>query len=670
VRKPTVLRRWLKAAGLPILLLALNFYIAKDLFSLEYSQFMGSIEAAYVSISRYMIENWWDLTWFPLWYGGIPFQNTYPPLLHAVVALAAVLFRISPAHAHHIVTAIFYCLGPVALYVLALRLTGSRSASFGASWIYSVISPCLFLMPLARKEVGGLFIPRRFDVLTVYGEGPHIASLALLPAALVSLHLALSRRKPLWYVVAAISMAAVALTNWLGTFALAIAVFAYLIASSNALEAWKIWLTAFGLGALAYGLACYWIPPSTIRDVSVNARSVGGDYQHVYKILPLVAFIGILAAALFKSAMHRLKISVAWQFSILFALLMSAIPLSTAWLKLEIVPQPERYQLEMDLALCLAAGFVLKAFDETIPRRFTAPVACVLIVLSFFPVRRDRRFARRVVKPIDISKTIEYQTSKWFDAHVQGGRVLVPGSISFWLNAFTDTPQVDGGFNQGMVNRTHDPITYQIFSANGAGSRAAEIDTLWLRAYGVQAIAVGGPASREVYKPFQHPEVFANAFSVAMRDEDDAVYWVPGRSASLAHVMARENLVRDQPIHGLDTAETQVYVQSLDASDKVTPETFRWTSRHSAEIQAMLRPEQVVSVQITYHPGWRALANGRPCRVFGDGLGELVVDPRCGGACKLDLIYDGGLEMRTATIASGLSWLGCIGWILFYKLKR
>ena len=130
MRKPKVLRRWLKAAAFPVLLLALNFYIAKDLFSLEYSQFMGSIEAAYISISRYMIENWRDLTWFPLWYGGIPFQNTYPPLLHAVVALAAVLFRISPAHAHHIVTAIFYCLGPVALYALALRLTGSRSASF------------------------------------------------------------------------------------------------------------------------------------------------------------------------------------------------------------------------------------------------------------------------------------------------------------------------------------------------------------------------------------------------------------------------------------------------------------------------------------------------------------------------------------------------------------
>jgi hypothetical protein len=660
-----VVRRWLIPAAFPLLLVALNLYIAQDLFFLEYSQFMGSIEAAYISISRYMIENWGDLTWFPLWYGGIPFQNTYPPFLHALVALAAVLFRISPAHAHHIVTAIFYCLGPLALYALALRLTGSRSASFWLSWFYSIISPCLFLMPLARKEVGGLFIPRRFDVLVVYGEGPHIAVLALLPVALASLDLALSKRTPVWYFLAAVSMAAVALTNWLGAFALAIAVLAYLIAKSDGLDAWKNWLRALGLGALAYAMACYWIPPSTIRDISINARSVGGDYQHVYQTLPLFAAIGVLLAALIKYSMHRARASVALEFSVLFAFLMSAIPLSTAWFQRAIVPQPERYQLEMDLALCLAVGFALRPMADRIPRRFTVPVACALLALSFFAVRRDRRFARRTTKPIDISGTIEYKTAQWFDTHMHGGRVLAPGSISFWLNAFTDTPQADGGFSQGMVNRTHDPITYQIFSANGAGARAAEIDTQWLRAYGVEAIGVGGISSREVYKPFQHPEVFANAFPEAMRDGDDVVYWVPGRSASLAHAIARDSVVRDRPIHGLDIAETQKYVQSLN-----TPANFRWTSRHSAEIEATLRPDQVVSVQITYHPGWRALANGKSCRVFSDGLGQVVMEPNCAGACKLELIYDGGLEMQAAKIVSGASWLGCLGWILFSKRRR
>jgi len=180
----------------------------------------------------------------------------------------------------------------------------------------------------------------------------------------------------------------------------------------------------------------------------------------------------------------------------------------------------------------------------------------------------------------------------------------------------------------------------------------------------VQAIAVGGPDSRETYKPFRRPEVFANAFPEAMREGGDTVYWVPGRSASLAHVVAKGSLVRERPIHGLDITETQAFVQALD-----TPASFRWTSRHSAEIEAAVRPEQVVSVQITYHPGWHAVSNGKPCELFGDGLGQIVVEPKCEGVCKIEIIYDGGPEMRISKIVSGASWLGCIGWIALYRRK-
>src|ERR1700726_809307 len=108
------MKRAVTIALFPLVLFTLNFYFCKELFTLEYSQFMGSIEAAYISISRYMIENWRDLTWFPLWYGGIPFQNSYPPLLHAIVAVTAGAFRISPALSHHVVTAFMYCVGPAA----------------------------------------------------------------------------------------------------------------------------------------------------------------------------------------------------------------------------------------------------------------------------------------------------------------------------------------------------------------------------------------------------------------------------------------------------------------------------------------------------------------------------------------------------------------------------
>jgi len=91
---------------LAALLFLINAYVCRGLFAMEYLRHMGSIEAAYIGISRYMLAHWHDYSWFPVWYAGIPAQNTYPPLLHWIVALVALLRGISPVHSHHWVTAI------------------------------------------------------------------------------------------------------------------------------------------------------------------------------------------------------------------------------------------------------------------------------------------------------------------------------------------------------------------------------------------------------------------------------------------------------------------------------------------------------------------------------------------------------------------------------------
>ena len=121
------------------ILLALNGYICRELFTTEYTQHMGSIESAYISLSRWIMEHPWELKWFPLWYGGIPFQNAYPPLLHLLVALVATVCGISAALSHHAVTAALYCLGPVTLFWFACKLSGERWLSFWAALFYSVI---------------------------------------------------------------------------------------------------------------------------------------------------------------------------------------------------------------------------------------------------------------------------------------------------------------------------------------------------------------------------------------------------------------------------------------------------------------------------------------------------------------------------------------------------
>jgi hypothetical protein len=640
----------LERAGFPALLFALNLYFTWDLFALNYSLWMGSIEAAYLGISRYMIENWRDLSWFPLWYGGIPFQNTYPPLLHALVAMGSAATCASVAHAHHITTALFYCAGPVGVYSLAVRLTSSRWCGFWAGLAYTILSPSIFLIRDVRTDIGGLFALRRLHVLVYYGEGPHIAALALIPFALAALDLAIEKRRPVFYAIAALLMAAVALSNWLGAFGLALGVLAYVIAKFRV----EVWMRIAAVALLAYALACPWIPPSTIRDIRYNAQFVG-DFRHVYERFPLYAGAGLIALACVKFVLRRRPKPL--QFALFFALLTAGVTLSAEWFGILIVPQPQRYHLEMDLALCIAAAILIQRLvvDRLQPR---ARIAAIFVVLALcvWPIRLDRRYARRSIHPVNVETTFEYQMARWFSDHIGTGRVIVPATVSYWLNAFSDTPQLGGGFDQGITNRTFRIAHYLLSTCENTGAQAGELTTLWMKAYGVEAIELQGPNSRELYKPFRAPDRFRDQLAPVWREGDDAVYRVP--LDSLAHVIPSDRLVRDPPYNGLDVTQIRRYVEAFD--DRAQ---FRWTTRHSAQVRAAIAPGELLSVQVSYHPGWRAAANGVASRVFPDGLGQIAIEPRCSGACVVELIYDGGLEMRLARIASGLAAVFVILWI-------
>jgi hypothetical protein len=91
-------------------ILLLNVIIAKRLFFLGFSMRMESVESAYMSISRYSMLHWGDLTWFPLWNTGMPYYIVYQPLLQVTAAAVATLAHQPAQVAWHTVTALAYCL--------------------------------------------------------------------------------------------------------------------------------------------------------------------------------------------------------------------------------------------------------------------------------------------------------------------------------------------------------------------------------------------------------------------------------------------------------------------------------------------------------------------------------------------------------------------------------
>ncbi|MBX9602871.1 MAG: hypothetical protein K2X35_17840 [Bryobacteraceae bacterium] len=644
---------------LPALLLFLvNAYVCRELFTTEWLDQMGSIEGAYIAIARYAAANFPDLTWFPPWYGGVPYQNTYPPLLHAIVALVSWAGGISPALAYHAVIAFFFCAGPAAVYWLAWRLSQSAPAAFLAGVFYTAISPSAFLMEAIRRDMGGLWGSRRLQVLVGWGEGPHVTAITLLAVALACLHVALTRRRARDYVLAVLAIAAVPLTNWLAAFALALGVACLAAAMLPFERGWKqLLLPLPAMGAAAYAIAGPWIPPSTVRVIQFNARTIEGDFSGVYADLPwrLAAALGV--AALLKLILHRLRAPALAQFAALFAWFTGAITLASAWFDVPVLPQPLRYHIPMEMGVCvLAASLLLLA-----PRRRWA--AAALVTLALVPAVKDtRRIARDfLIKPADITKTTVYKTAKWMDENLGGVRVMAPGATSFWLNAFTDTPQLGGGFEQGATNWMNRMSPYVLYTDDGAGERKAEISIAWLKALGVHAIAVGGPGSGEYYKPFRNPGKFAGVLAELWRDGDDAIYRVPHRTTSLARVIRPEGRVERAPVNGVDIEPMLAYLGNLE--DASLPEArWEWLSRHSGRITGELRPEHLISLQMSYHPGWSATRGGRGIAIRQDGLGQMLLQPECGGACTIEVSYDGGVELR---FLRGLQILALVAGVVF-----
>jgi len=650
---------WLSAA-----LFLLNAAIVWPLFHTEYLSQTGTVEGVFIAYSRYARDHWPDLGWCRFWFDGMPLQNAYVPGLHLTVAALSSGAHISAASAFHIVVACIYCLGPVTLFWMALRLTGSVSWSFYAGLLYSLVSPSAFLAPEIRQDLGSLFWDQRLHSIVWYGDSPHVSSLTLIPLAILALDMALKKGRPIYYVGAALALAAVPLTNWPGAIALTFAVLAYglsQVRTGGLRRGLRRWVLIAATGALAYCLAVTWIPPSTVFTTQADTQGFVPVNRFTPRHLAYAAGLAAGAWMLLRLA-AALRTPRYLRFFLLFFYFMAAITLGWYWCGLTLIAQPWRFHLAMEAGFTLSLIFSVRLLVQ----RWTAlrrPAAAVFAILCVFQFVQYGRYARRLIRGIDITQTSEYKTARWFDRHMPDGRVSVPGSTTFWLNAFTDTPQLTGCCPQGVLNQTARIADYGIMTDLTAENRAVENSLLWFKALGVRAVAVSGPRSTEVYKPFYHPQKFEGRLPVLWREGDDVIYEVPWRFYSIAHAIEPGDLVGRTPAHGVDTDPLIRYVAAIERPD--APEMhMRWPNNETIVITGNLKPSQIVSVQENAHPGWRASVDGSPRRVFEDRLGLLTVVPGCNGDCTIELHYDGGREMRVARWINRAAIVGSLLWVL------
>ncbi len=640
---------------LAIVLLAVNVSIAWRLFSTEFTQHMNSNEGTFMAISRFLIADWPHTEWFPLWLNGIPFENTYSPLLQVVDALLAHTLHVSTALAFHAVGAFFYCLGPVCLFWLAWRMSGALYASFLAALLYSLTSPSV-VFPLIRVDAGGWLEPRRLQTLVHYGEGAHNTVLSLLPLALLCAWLALESGRIRWYFATGALAGAMALTNCFGAVDLAIGILC-LVAVRPDGERLRGLASLAITGVIAYVWISPYLPPSLLHTISMNSAAQGYGYTPRVIGTALLVLAGAFVIWLFTKRLQAIE-----RFSLLFGYLFCAIPAVKYCAGIDVLPQAERYHMEMEMGVCLAMVFT----TWRLPARVRTGLAILLLIALIPQYRNYRLSARAMIQRIDITQTIEYKTARWLTQNLPGQKAMVSGDVGFWFSVFSDNPQFGSGHDPFSPNWMVEIAVYGMYV-----TADAQPAITWLKAYGCQAITVPGPQSREVYKPFRNPYKFEGVLPLLWRVGDDSVYGVPQRSRSLAHVVPEGALVRRPPYNGIDLGEVNRFVTALE-NPKLPLATFDWGDSRHARIRAPLKPGQAIAVQVTYAPGWVATMNAQPVAITRDGIGLMTLHPECSGPCEIDLAYEGSLEGRMCRALSVLTMLGLAAaalyrWLLWRK---
>jgi hypothetical protein len=633
----------------------LNGWIASRLARSGFIDQMGSSEGPVLALIRYIQQHRGDLLWFPMWQGGVPFSHVYQPGLHWTAAGIGDLFSLPPERAYHLLAAFVYAIGPVTLYLLCFRLTNSRTHAFLTGLLYSLFSPSGLFAAAVRGDIGGWFHARRYQVLVHYGEGPHLMALALIPLAIWGLDRALHDRRRVFTPVAAILLASVVLTNWTGTVGLTAAVVAYFASQFGSLP-FARWVQALGIAVLGYLLICPWVPPSAIAAFPANAQYSVGVSLGGRRLLWLGGLIGLLGIS--HVAFTRAGVSRGLRFFVYFLFATAIVVLPADWANISVIPQPKRIHLEMEMALSALAMYPVARLWNRLGSPARIGLAVLIVLLSAAQFRTYRAYIREITRPIDVAKTIEYREAQWFEQNMPGKRVFAPGSVDMWMNAFTDVPQVLGCCDQGVPTLALRIAVYTVYTRDQQGDREGPNSALWLKAYGAAAVGVSGPHARESYRPYTNPGKFDGILPVLWRDGDDVIYGVTQGPYSLAHVIRSGEEVSRTPVHGLDVAPLQAYVAALEDPSRV-PAKFEWRNQHEARIEAKLSTGELISVQVNNARGWRAEANGHLVPIRSDGLGWMIIDPACQGACTVDLLYDGGPERRWTRVAQWFAVLLC-----------
>ena len=644
-------------------LLVFNVALVFPLFRGGYTPYMGSIETTWLTNARFAVEHFPHVSWDPLWYMGVPFRLIYPPALVYIVAGLHSVPGISIASAYRIVTGAFYVFTPVTLFFFVYYLTGRRGPAAIGAFVYSLAPSFCYLISDVRSDAASFgYAPWQLAVMLRYGEGPHISSLAFTPLAALGLMRAMRRPSLRNTLFAALAISAVALINVIGLFALAVVLFVVVVSEILVGRGWEKLKSALACMLLTYGLCAFWYNFSFLQTwFGFGGRGApAGTFPALenWPILFMVGLVAMVPAVIFFSGnAGRQPAFVIGAWLVVFSII------TFAWygMGIALAPQGNRYMPEMNMAAAVAVGILAESSGRRLwhrkvkwARLMGAAIPLAILVLVVVGSMPYLQLAHVVTSPNpDITATSEYQVAQWLSAHVGDERAYATGSHSFWLNVFTDVPQIRGGADQGATNVWWNQVSYQI----NTGEDGA-IAILWARALGVKYIVVSSPGSADVYQDYLYPAKFDGLLPKVYDNRGMSIYEVTLRQRGLVQVIDLPAYNSLLPIRdAVDADHLSHYAELVEGSLPV--KDYRFVSNDRLEFDTDLQSsQQAVMVRMTYDPGWQAYCNGQRVPIRQDLAGFILIEPQLQGHYHFVLqrspLWDEllGYALTTVTIAA------------------
>jgi hypothetical protein len=630
--------------------------LVRPLYKAEYLDAWNSIESTFISDARFLSAHWPHPGWQPNWYLGTRTDYVYPPALRYGTAVLSKVRHTTTARSYHLYIALLYGFGIAAVYVFVRVGSRSRWIALWSAAASAMVSPSFLFFKDFRVDYAGVnYMPIRLGVLVRYGEGPHMSAFALLPFALAAAWYGLRRGRPVLLALTGMFAAAVVSNNFYGATALAI-FFPILV--------WSIWLAeqdrlifvrAAIAAVLAWGLCAFWFTPSYFRVTLDNMKLVSSP-GHWWSALLMAVVVGVYGVVSYRLVRGRPER--AWAAFCLGALAVMALNvIGNQYYDFRVMGEPGRLIPELDLVIFLALGVFFAWMASR--GRWGLAAAAVLAIACIAPGwHYVARSWKVIAPPAQYKDRVEYVITDWIHRNLRGVRCLSTGSVRFWYNAWYDLPQLGGSSEQGLLN-----INSQHANAEAVLDDDINAAIAWLQATGVGAVIVHDKTSKEVYHDWPKPDRFEGRLEKIYNHEGDRIYRVPRRFETLARVVDAAEIRAIQPTESLmEYGLVQKYVAAVEHGPD-SPVTLERHGTDEIRLHARLQRGQLLLLQETYDPAWKAYVQGKAVSTAEDGMHFLLIDAGAGDRDVL-LSFETPLENRVGQVFFFLT-VAAIAWMLW-----